>query len=84
MPKLPEVRIPATEQRLIEAKDIRSPFEISIALPAFYTRSEKHYPVIYTLDSNGMFGLVSDSVRLLRLGQEPRPARRTERNLGSL
>ncbi len=70
MPTPPSVTIPSSEVRLLESRHVDQEFELSVALPLSYAGSEKRYPVLYTLDANGMFGLVTETVRLMQLGRE--------------
>jgi hypothetical protein len=42
-------------------------YRIFVALPSSYTASEKRYPVLYTLDANSAFAMITQSYRLLRV-----------------
>ena len=55
MPSPPTVTIPSSEVRLLESNHVDQEFELSVALPPGYEGSDKRYPVLYALDSNGMF-----------------------------
>lgn len=68
--QLPLATIPESEVRLLKSSFIDQVYQISIALPDNYAKLEKHYPVVYMLDSNGMFGMVTEIARFLRLMTE--------------
>lgn len=40
-------------------------FQISVALPSDYKTSDKNYPILYSLDANGEFGIVASTARIL-------------------
>ncbi len=45
-------------------------FQLSVALPPSYTSSAHvRYPVIYSLDANGEFGLIAETARILAVEQ---------------
>jgi predicted alpha/beta superfamily hydrolase len=53
--------IVGTETRLIKSTFVDQEFQISIALPVFHSREpDKKCPVIYLLDSNFYFGMVTE------------------------
>ena len=55
-----------TETRLIKSTLVDQEFQISIALPVFYSREpDKKCPVIYLLDSNFYFGMVTEMTRIM-------------------
>ncbi len=58
-----------------DLKSIKSgeTFRIFVATPDII-EPNKTYPVIYTLDANGMFGMMMDSQRIMDLGGEVPPA----------
>lgn len=64
------VTINNTEQHIVSSKIVGDTFKISAALPKNYDESGKKYPVIYLLDANIFFNLVTDTARLLQFGQE--------------
>jgi predicted alpha/beta superfamily hydrolase len=66
----PLATISQSEVRLLKSSFIDQVYQISIALPDNYAKLEKHYPVVYMLDSNGMFGMVTEIARFLRLMTE--------------
>ena len=58
--------IPATEVRHIQAKNIDQKFRISVALPYSYPDDpQKHYPVIYLVDPQLYFGMVTEQTRIM-------------------
>jgi predicted alpha/beta superfamily hydrolase len=66
MPTMPSpVTIPDTERRMLSSSVVDQEFSIYVALPYSYTKESKAYPVVYVLDANGMFGMVTETVRLL-------------------
>ena len=52
-----------------ESEFVDEKFRIFVAAPA-YVEPGKTYPVIYVLDANGFFGMVTDAVRLLAITNE--------------
>lgn len=59
-----------TEQHLVSSNIVGDQFKISIALPKDYADTTKDYPVVYLLDANIFFGLVTETARLLQFGKE--------------
>lgn len=47
------------------SKNTGDSYNINVNLPFGYTNSEKSYPVLYTLDGNVTFGMVSDITKLI-------------------
>ena len=71
MPLPPEpVIIPNTETWIVPSAEGDRDFRIFVALPHSYHDTDKMYPVVYSLDANGGFGMVTDIVRMLHIGQE--------------
>lgn len=68
--KISGVTLLDTEQHLISSSIVGDQFKISIALPRNYTDTRKNYPVVYLLDANIFFGLVTETTRLLQFGKE--------------
>ncbi|MCG7852047.1 MAG: prolyl oligopeptidase family serine peptidase, partial [Methanosarcinaceae archaeon] len=66
----PQVTIPNTEVRMFSSSIVNQEFKIFIALPPNYTESKKSYPVLYVLDANMFFGMVTETVRMLEMVQE--------------
>jgi len=60
----PVASIPGTETRVVHSKVANQDYLISVALPVGYDEHpDKRYPVIYVLDGNWYFGMVTDMVR---------------------
>jgi len=64
------VTISNTELHIIFSEIVGDQFKICVALPKNYADTMKRYPVVYLLDANIFFGLVTDTVRLLQFGHE--------------
>jgi predicted alpha/beta superfamily hydrolase len=64
-PIFPEVSIMSTEKRTLHSNIIDEDFEIYVSLPYMYFQSDTTYPVLYLLDANIKFGLVSTMVNIL-------------------
>ena len=55
-----------TESRLLRSRFVDQEFQISVALPVFHGRgAEKKCPIIYLLDANFYFGLVTEMTRIM-------------------
>ena len=68
MASLPLATISATEVRTLRSSVVNQDYLISVALPFHYDeRPEKTYPVIYVLDANLFFGMVTDMVRAMNV-----------------
>ena len=61
----PEVSIISTEKRVLYSEIVKQDFEIYISLPYKYFMSDTTYPVLFSLDANVKFGLVSNVVNNL-------------------
>ncbi len=61
----PQVTIPDTEIHFISSSNINQEFSIFVALPHSYASLGKAYPTLYVLDANGVFGTVTETVRML-------------------
>jgi predicted alpha/beta superfamily hydrolase len=57
--KYPAVSIMSTEKRIFHSEIINDDFEIYVSLPYKYLMSDTTYPVLYCLDANVKFSLVS-------------------------
>ena len=68
--KYPEVTIPKTEVRMLLSSNVDQEFKILVAFPHSYTDSDKIYPVLYVLDADLIFGMVTETIRTLQLFQE--------------
>jgi len=64
------VELPHTVQHLLSSSLVGDQFKISIALPSNYAETTQDYPVVYLLDANIFFGLVTETARLLYFGAE--------------
>ncbi|MBZ0283411.1 MAG: S9 family peptidase [Anaerolineae bacterium] len=66
MTTFPMVSIPETEMRKVRSAAVGQEYCISIALPPSYRdQPNKSYPVIYLLDANLYFGMVTEMVRAM-------------------
>ena len=63
--KPPEVTLFNTEKRILHSEIINDDFEIYISLPYMYANTDTTYPVLYCLDANVKFGLISNVVNNL-------------------
>lgn len=68
--KIENVVIRNTEKHIFYSKYVNDQFSIKIALPQNYHQTDKNYSVLYLLDSNIFYGLITDTVRLLQFGNE--------------
>ncbi len=55
----PEIKIPGSETRKLNSPEINQEYELQISLPAGYANSNKKYPVVYLMDSQWDFPLVT-------------------------
>jgi len=69
---IPEVTISETEVHMISSSLVDQEFKILVALPHKYKKSDRTYPVLYMLDANGTFGIMTETVRLLNFTMEMR------------
>lgn len=58
------------EKHLFHSKNVNDLFEIKVKLPKGYGSKKTRYPVVYLMDANIFWGLVSDTLHLLQYGQE--------------
>ncbi len=63
--KYSEVSLISTEKRILHSKIVNQDFEIYISLPYKYFMSDTTYPVLYSLDANVKFGMMSNVVNNL-------------------
>jgi predicted alpha/beta superfamily hydrolase len=68
--EFPPVTIPNTEVRSLSSAIVDQEFRIYVALPFNYQASADSYPVLFVSDANGIFGLVTETVRFLQLRLE--------------
>ena len=66
------VTIPDTELRTLSSANVRQEFNIFIALPHTYATGTHTYPVLYLLDANGLFGMATETFRVLNFFNEMR------------
>lgn len=60
-----EVSLISTEKRILHSKIVVQDFEIYISLPYKYFMSDTTYPVLFSLDANVKFGLMSNVINNL-------------------
>lgn len=65
-----QVTIPNTEVRSLSSSIVDQEYQIFVAFPHGYDTSDMAYPVLYLLDANGFFGLVTETVSMLQVFQE--------------
>lgn len=65
----PPAYLAGTESRVITSSSTGRTYQVSVALPRGYDDSSSSYPVIYSLDANGEFGIVVETARLMALEQ---------------
>ena len=71
---LPIVTIKDTEVRQIKSDKVEGmTYEIHIALPANYSKTNDEYPIVYYLDAYSWGGIVIETYRLLRAFNEIPP-----------
>jgi hypothetical protein len=63
----PPAYMAGVESRVITSSKTGREYQVSVALPRGYNDSSNSYPVLYSLDANGEFGIVVETARLLRL-----------------
>ena len=63
--ELPEATLFGTEALIYHSTIVDQDFELSISLPSGYARTDTTYPVLFVLDANIGFGIVSNLVRIL-------------------
>jgi len=59
-----------TETYLLSSKNVSDDFKIDISLPKGYYSSNEKYTVMYVLDGNRNFGIVSGTAKLLNTGMD--------------
>jgi len=68
MTKLLKATIPATQVITIKSKHVNQEYRVSVALPYSYpSKPRKRYPVIYVIDANFYFGMVTEMTRIMAL-----------------
>ena len=48
-------------------------YQVSVAVPLGYDESQADYPVLYGVDANGQFGILVETARILRIGEQAPP-----------
>lgn len=69
--QFPMVTIPNTEVRMFPSFNVDQEFRIFVALPDGYADTDEVYPVLYVLDADFYFGIVSETVRFLPKPSSP-------------
>ena len=59
-----------TESFIITSKNVDYDFKIDVSLPNDYYKKSEDYPVIFVLDGNRNFGIVSGTAKLLNTGMD--------------
>jgi predicted alpha/beta superfamily hydrolase len=67
-PDAQSVAIAGTERRVVKSTINNVEYQVDVALPRDYAASNTRYPVLYVLDGNALFPLVTDTYRMLRFG----------------
>jgi predicted alpha/beta superfamily hydrolase len=68
-----EVTIPGTEVHSIQSSINGQTYQLLIAQPDSPAPCGGHYPVLYVLDANACFGLVTDTIRMLQMSLDVPP-----------
>jgi predicted alpha/beta superfamily hydrolase len=55
---------------MFPSANVDQEYRISVALPNGYADTDEVYPVLYVLDANHCFGMVTETVRLLPILRE--------------
>jgi hypothetical protein len=63
-----EVTLSGTQLRKLHSSIVGQEYDIHICLPSGYGSSSKTYPVLYLLDADIVFGIVSQMYRILEWG----------------
>lgn len=63
----PPAYLAGVESRVITSSRTGRAYQVSVALPRGYQDSSTSYPVVYSLDANGEFGIVVETARLLQI-----------------
>lgn len=59
-----------THQHIIKSKNVNDDFRIDIYLPQSYSETNKGYPVLFLMDTNIYFAIVSAAARIMHFGNE--------------
>lgn len=66
----PPVRLPGTELHLLPSSHVDQTYQIQVALPDGYADIDGSFPVLYVLDADRSFGMVTDIARWLAWADE--------------
>lgn len=69
----PKAPLFGTETRILHSEIMNIDFELYIAFPFGYFRSDTTYPVLFSLDANRSFGLVNNMVNILNMPHKEIP-----------
>jgi predicted alpha/beta superfamily hydrolase len=64
---VPPAYLAGVESRVITSSRTGRAYQVSVALPRGYQDSSTSFPVVYSLDANGEFGIVVETAQLLQL-----------------
>lgn len=64
------VSIHSTHQHIITSQKVGDDFRIDIYLPQSYEKTKADYPVLYLMDTNIFFPIVSAATRIMHFGEE--------------
>jgi len=67
---LPQALVHDTEVREIKSKFVDDTYQITIALPKDYYKTNKTYPVLYLLDADYLLGTVRESAFMMAFGNQ--------------
>ncbi|MBN2017170.1 MAG: WG repeat-containing protein [Candidatus Cloacimonetes bacterium] len=67
---LPQALMPDTEVREIKSTFVDDTYQITIALPKDYYKTNKTYPVLYLLDADYLLGTVRESAFMMAFGKQ--------------
>jgi len=63
--ELYEITVPDTETHVITTSIVKREYKLFVGLPSSYAASDKVYPVLYVLDANDAFVMLTEIARLL-------------------
>jgi len=64
------VSLYSTHQHIITSEKVKDDFRIDIYLPKSYTQTKKDYPVLFLMDTNIYFPIVSAAARIMHFGDQ--------------
>ncbi|MFN2104204.1 MAG: alpha/beta hydrolase [Candidatus Promineifilaceae bacterium] len=65
-----QVTIPNTERHFLQTKQVDQGYTLLIAKPDTYDQTDIRYPVLFILDADAIFGMVTEMVRIMQLDQD--------------